>query len=337
MAKKNNTLKTSTLGFLGLLATTAISQPALAQDLDWEIYGSLRLAAETVDADDVKDYSGLRDAYTRIGAKATYVINNDWSLMGQLEAPFDLANMELQNAWDPDEDHRIGKLQLSGPMGTVWYGRGWLAFYNYIQYPTDSFSSFYSGWDTYTSFRKSETFYYSSPRLSGLQFIFASTDDNGSEGDNRNQYVLSYANGGLSLAIGRDDFQNSDDLMIDGASASYTTGPWYVAGQYQKISSDSAVTGGYYSDDNEAISLLVQYAIDDKNTVRGKVANVDNNGDDVFQVGWDHQYKDDLKFFAEYYDEESPAAVTDDKDPEDFSYVGGSVFTVGVRYDFSSK
>ncbi|MEJ2214362.1 MAG: porin, partial [Gammaproteobacteria bacterium] len=316
-----------------LLATSGV----MANDIDWELYGSLRLAGETVDTDGgAKDYSGLRDAYTRIGAKAKYAINDEWTILGQLEAPFDLANMELQNPFDPDEQYRIAKLQVSGPIGTAWYGRGWLPFYNYIQYPTDYFSTFYSGFDTYTSFRKSHTFYYSSPTFSGFQVAFASSDDNGAEDDNRNQYVLSYANGGLTLAIGRDDFQNSNDLIIDGASVSYTTGPWYFSTQYQKISSDDS-TPGYYADDNEGYSVLGQYSIDEKNTVRAKYANFDNNGDDIYQVAWDHQYNDVTKFFVEYYDEETPAAVTDDKDPEVFSYVGGSVFTIGVRYDFSSK
>jgi len=307
--------------------------------LDWELYGSLRLAAETVDADQADDYSGLRDAYTRIGAKATYAINDEWNLMGQLEAPFDLANVELQSPFDPTEDYRIGKLQISGPLGTAWYGRGWMAFYNYIQYPTDYFSSYYSGWDTYTTFRRSETFYYSSPRFSGLQFVFASTDDNGTEDDNRNQYVLSYANGGLSLAIGRDDSQNAANFMIDGASASYTTGPWYVAGQYQKISSDAPTTNAWNSDNNELISVMVQYAIDDKNTIRGKIANVENYGEDMYHIGWDHQYNNDLKVFAEYYSEETTNAINTSKNPNNWTYAnnGGQALTVGVRYDFSTK
>ncbi|MCP3670643.1 MAG: porin [Gammaproteobacteria bacterium] len=298
---------------------------AVSKGLDWEIYGSLRVAGEAVNTDgSTNDYDGLRDAYTRFGAKATYTINDDWSILGQLEVPFDLANMELQSPWDPDEDYRIGKLQVSGPLGTAWYGRGWLAFYNYITYPVDYFSSYYSGWQTYTSFRKSETFYYSSPAISGFKFDFATTDEDDTD---RNQYVISYSNKGLTLAAGRDDY---DGATIDGASASYSTGPWYLSIKYEEQDLEGAP-------DREIIAGLVQYEIDNKNTVRGYLANGEGVGENVFQVGFDHQYNDSTKFFVEYYDEDGAAAVNAETDPKKYNATGGSVFTVGVRYDFGSK
>lgn len=310
---------------LPVLLPLAISTPLQAEEtIDWELYGSLRLAAETVDTDgNNKDYEGLRDAYTRFGIKGTYAINDDWSIMGQLEAPFDLANMELQSPWDATEQHRIGKIQVSGPLGTAWYGRGWLAFYNYITYPVDYFSSYYSGWQTYTAFRRSETFYYGSPRLSGFKLDFATTDVNNND---RNQLVLSYANDGLSLAIGRDDM---DGTTIDGASVSYSTGPWYLALKFE----DQDRTGAA---DRETVAGLVQYSIDEKNTIRGYLADAEGVGEEVFQIGYDHQYNDATKFFAEYYDEEGAAAVNAELDPAKYNAVGGSVFTVGVRYDFST-
>lgn len=298
---------------------------AYAQKIDWELYGSLRIAGEAVKTDgNTKDYEDFRDAYTRFGIKANYAINNEWSILGQVEIPYDLANMEVQSPWDANENYRIGKLQISGPMGTAWYGRGWLAFYNYITYPVDYFSSYYSGWQTYTSFRKSQTFYYGSPAISGLKFDFSSTDV---DFNDRNQYVLSYSNSGLGLAIGRDDFDGS---TIDGASVSYTTGPWYLAVKYEQQERDN-------NPDREIYAGLIQYSIDGKNTIRGYLADGEGVGDDVFQIGFDHQYNDKTKFFAEYYDEDSAAAVNAEKDPENYNAVGGSVFTVGVRYDFSFK
>ena len=301
------------------------SSSVIANDIDWEIYGSLRIAAETVDTDGpTKDYSGLRDAYTRLGAKASYAINDEWSILGQLEAPFDIANMALQSPSDSDEQYRIAKLQVSGPLGTAWYGRGWLAFYNYITYPVDYFSSYYSGWQSYTSFRKSETFYYASPSLAGFKFDYAYVGENDND---RNQYVLSYSNSGLSLAIGRDDY---DGGHIDGASVSYTSGPWYVALNYenQDRSGDT---------DRDSVAGFVQYAIDEKNTIKGYLADGEGVGEQAYQIGFDHQYNDVTKFFAEYYDEDGPSAVNAEKNPEKYNAVGGSVFTVGVRYDFSSS
>ncbi|MGD2117414.1 MAG: porin [Chromatiales bacterium] len=316
-----------------------------AEDIDWELYGSLRLGVEAVDPDNnpgnFGSYTALRDAYSRFGAKATYAINDDWSLMGQLEVPFDLANMEMQSPYDDRDDLRIAKLQLSGPLGTLWYGRGWLAFYNYIAYPLDYFSSYYSGWATFTTFRRQNTFYYATPSFSGFQLALVTTRDNGTASDNRDQYILSYSNSGWNIAIGRDDLNNGG-YAIDGISASYTTGPWYVAAKYEEL--DYNAPSVY--DGDSVSNLLVQYAIDDKNTLRAMVADVGwDYGDEVFHLGWDHQYNDDLKVFAEYYQEETTAAISNKKkssflgspsfnDPADS---GGSVITVGVRYDFSTQ
>ncbi len=308
---------------LSVVAT--VQANATSNRLDWELYGSLRLAGEAVDAArNTDNYDGLRDAYTRFGAKAIYDINDKWSILGQVEVPYDLANKELQSPWDASEDHRIAKLQISSPLGTVWYGRGWLAFYNYITYPVDYFSSYYSGWQTYTSFRKSQTVYYSSPTFAGFKFDYANTDD---DDNDRNQYVLSYSSAGLRLAIARDNY---DGATIDGASVSYTSGPWYLAVKYEEQDREHA-------SDRDTIAGLVQYAIDEKNTLRGYLADGEGVGEEVFQLGFDHQYNDVTKFFVEYYSENGAAAVNADKDPHKYKAVGGSVFTIGVRYDFSTK
>lgn len=304
-----------------------------AADIDWELYASIRLAAEAVDPDLSKSYTGLRDAYTRFGIKANFAINDAWSVSGQLEAPFDLANMQLQSPSDQTEDYRIARLQLSGPIGTVWYGRGWLAFYNYITAPVDYFSSYYSGWQTYTSFRKSETFYYSSPQFAGFKFDFSNS---GEDNNNRKQYVISYNNGGLNLALGRDDLNNATDVVIDGAAVSYSTGPWYAGAKYEIIDSNPA--SGFYTDGREVFALLGQYQLNEKNTLRAYAADADGVGDSVFHLGWDHQYTDKMKVFAEYYNEETAAAISSDKNPEKWVATGGgSVATLGIRYDFSSK
>ena len=296
-----------------------------AGDIDWDLYGSLRLGAEAVDTDGpTKDYTGLRDAYSRFGAKATYAFDDDWSLMGQLEAPFDIANMELQSPWDPNEQYRIAKLQVNGPIGTAWYGRGWLAFYNYITYPVDYFSSYYSGWQTYTAFRKSETFYYGSPTFAGFKFDYSYSDE---DNNDRNQFVVSYSDSGINLAVGRDDY---DGATIDGASASYSTGPWYMSLKYENSDPDAGA-------DQDTVAGYLQYKMDEKNTLKGYLAEAEGVGETVYHLGFDHQYNDATMFFAEYYDEEGAAAVNAEKDPNFYNATGGSVFTVGVRYDFASN
>jgi len=319
----------------GAGALLAVSQPALAIDVD--PYGSLRLAVEAVSPDADPDYEGFRDAYSRVGIKLTENINQDWSLMGQLELPLDLANLDIHSPYDQEDDVRIAKLQVSGPLGTLWYGRGWMAYYNAIAYPVDYFSSYYSGWATLTTFRREKTLYYSSPSFNGFSFSAATTDENGGIDRNRNQYTISYSGNGISLAAGLDDNTGSTDASIWGLSATYTTGPWYIAAKYEELDDNTSS-----SDGKGAKNLLIQYSLDDKNTVRGMIADVDawSYGDTVLHLGWDHHYNDDLKVFVEYYQEESTAAIGTGHD--DFSasgYIrgatsGGSAITAGVRYDF---
>lgn len=138
---------------------------------------------------------------------------------------------------------------------------------------------------------------------------------------------MSYSNAGLGVAIARDDY---DGATIDGASVSYSSGPWYLALKYEELDR-------HHASDRETVAGLVQYAIDEKNTVRGYLADGEGVGEEVFQLGFDHQYNDAIKFFAEYYSENGAAAVNAEKDPDKYRAVGGSVFTVGVRYDFSIR
>jgi len=324
----------------GAGAVLAMSQPVNAMDFD--AYGSLRIGVEAVSPDGsaTDDYTGFRDAYSRVGVKIGQAINDDWKLGAQLELPLDLANFDVHSPYDQEDQVRIAKIQLSGPIGTVWYGRGWMAYYNYIAYPLDYFSSYYSGWATPTTFRRKQTLYYASPSFGGFSFAAGTSNDNGSESKNRNQYVISYADGGLTLAAGLDDNTGDRDDSILGVSATYTVGPWYLAAKYEEMDTDDANDGG------SAKNLLVQYSLDDKNTVRGMLADVDlpawgGYGGTVLHLGWDHQYTDDLKVFVEYYQEESTAAISKSNDSFGTSgYIsgvasGGKVLTTGVRYDFS--
>ena len=102
--------------------------------VDASLYGSLRLGVEAVEPDNEAgnfgSYTDLRDAYSRVGVKVSESFADDWTVMGQLELPLDLANMDIHSPYDDEDDIRIAKIQVSGPMGTLWYGRGWMAFYN---------------------------------------------------------------------------------------------------------------------------------------------------------------------------------------------------------------
>ncbi len=312
----------------------AISYSMPAQALETDLYGSLRIGLEAVNPDNTAvfdNYVGLRDAYTRVGAKVSEEIAEGWTLSGKLELPLDLANLEHNSPNSEGDDVRVMKVQVDGPMGSAWYGKGWLAYYNYIAYPIDYFSSYYSGWATLTTFRRDHTFYYATPSINGFQAAFSTSDDDNMDADRRDQYVLSYAKDGLTLAIGRDD-RNDQGSAHNGISATYTTGPWYIAAKHEEVDG-----GG--SDGVKAKNLLVQYKLSEKDTVRGTIGSIDDSWayvGDTYHVGWDHQYSDDLKVFAEYYSEDITGAMSDEKATSTSSAAsGGQVFTTGIRYDFS--
>lgn len=316
--------------------------PVAATAVEADFYGSLRLHGEYVDADNrpdnFNDYAGLRDAYSRVGLKLSQQLNADWQALFQLELPIDLANMANQDPWDQDEELRVLKIQLSGPYGTLWYGQGWMPYYNQVAYPVDYFSSFYSGYATFTAFRLKDTLSYTSPEIAGFQISAATSRDNGNRGNRRDQFALSYHNQGLRLAVGIDEISGTSDQIILGTAVSYQSGNWYLAAKYEEFSSDIG-GNGWAADGTNAINALVQYSLG-QHAFRAMVANVDNYGESVFHAGWDYQYRDDLKFYVEYYQEEETAAIADNRqttsggsnsDPADS---GGRVLVAGIRYDF---
>lgn len=66
-----------------LFAPTA----ALSEALDIDFYGSLRLQGEAVDPDGASSYTGFRDAFSRIGFRASAPITDRIGLFAQLELP----------------------------------------------------------------------------------------------------------------------------------------------------------------------------------------------------------------------------------------------------------
>jgi len=326
--------------YLVLYFALFLTFPADAFETD--LYGSLRMQAEYVEPDNepdnFDDYASLRDAYSRIGLKVSHSFTPDWSALFQIEVPIDLANKKFRHSWAQDEDIRVFKLKVSGPLGSLSYGRDWTAFYNEVGYPVDYFSSFYSGFTTYTTFRLDDSLYYTSPSFNGIQFSALTSKDNGSRDGNRGQYTVSYTNDTLTLAAGVDDLGGDDSIKILGLATSFNSGPWYLAATYEQFDSD--ISGdGWAADGTDTISTLVQYTTGN-NVLRMLLAKVDNFGEFVFHAGWDIHYNDDMTLFFEYYQEQETAAISDAKqttssarnfDPADS---GGRSLIAGIRYDF---
>ncbi len=329
-----------------------------ASALDFDFYGSIRMQGEYVDPDDNSvedDYFGFRDAYSRIGAKASYD-TGAVTFFGQVESGLDLANFRVQGPYEQNDtgahendqlwDHlRIAKVGISGDFGTLAYGQDWLPYYNAIAYPVDMFSTYYSGFATYTAFRRNNTLAYYSPDWSGLSFSGGYSHEGGNEDssgdlDDRYQLTASYNLGNTTFSAGVDDMGGSADMSIYGLSLMHTMenvgdGSIYIGAKAERISSDIE-TDVYGEDGDTAVNLFASYTVG-KHTFKGMIADVPKYGENLFHAGYDYQLMEDLKLFAEYYYEEETAAITTRRGGAAdtlWAADGGQTVSLGFRYDY---
>jgi len=334
-------MKSRMLSVVALTTVTAFPAVVQGDAIDFDFYASLRLQAEAVGPDGASSYTGLRDAYSRIGFRAQAPISQGVSAFAQLELPLDLANAAVQDPFDNDEDIRIAKVGLNTAFGTFAVGQDWMPYYNAIAYPVDMFSTYYSGFATFTAFRISDSLFYYSPDLNGWSFGASFSDGGGyakadGRSDDRYQITASYTFGDTTLAAGIDDVGGSQNWRFYGLSAMHTMGDLYIGAKIETIDSDQDADG-FGKNGDTALNLYAGYTMG-KNTIKGMVAEVDNYGGTIFHVGVDHAYSNQLTFFAEYYNEQEGAAIptrkATDSAPLDAFGSGGDVFALGARYSF---
>lgn len=319
-----------------------------------ELYGSLRMQLESVkpgNSGPWGSYVGLRDAYTRVGLKAEYRFNDETAVFGQIELPFDTANFRISDPYDQGgagRDHRqrirIAKVGVRTLVGTFTGGQQWMPYYNAVAAPVDRFSSYYSGFATYTAFRIPDTFSYSSPSVYGFTLSGSYTSAAGNRrstsriDDRRIQAVLSYALGDSRLAVGLDDRGDTGlgKDRIYGVSASHQAGPWYFAAKYEVFDTNNYTPGAFSRDGNKAFNLFASYNTGPY-TFKAMYAKVQNYGDNIVHLGVDYQHTKSLKLFAEFYREGSTASIVKKRgglaDLNSASQ-GGRAILVGLRYDF---
>lgn len=324
--------------------------PALvaADPIDFDFYGSLRLQYEYADPEGVSSYDGFRDAYSRIGFNASAPVAEDIDAFAQLEIPLDLANGKVQDPFNAsDEDIRIGKVGLDTQFGTFSYGRDWLPYYNAIAYPVDMFSSFQSGFATFTTFREGNSIIYYSPSLNSFSFGASYSANAGFGGDDRYQLTGSYTLDDTVFSVGLDDANGDQNTRFWGFSLMQTMGDFYIGGKIEYVDSDQD-SNAFGDDGDLAFNVFGSYNMG-PHMFKAMYANVDNYGEDVYHLGYDFQYKSNLMFFAEYYYEEKgtgavPVVKARDSgsDPVGFGPVdadgnpagSNTVFMVGARFDF---
>ncbi|MFC5479691.1 porin [Massilia suwonensis] len=312
-----------------------------------DFYGSLRTQLERVSPgrrDHLGQYTSLRDAYSRVGVKADYPLDATLALTGDIEIPVDSANRRLRDPYDQQERLRIARIGVRSNIGSISYGQQWMPYYNAIAAPVDMFSSYYSGFATYTVFRVARTLAYSTPELEGLGFAaaYAGSSANARStsriDDRRWQATASYARGNARIAAGIDDRGDAGygRNRLYGLSASYQADKLYVALKYERFDTGNRQAGTFSTDGNQAINLFGSYALG-KTTLKLMLAKLESYGDNIVHVGIDHQFSKEYKVFAEFYREGETAALTRrrgglaDADP---GIGGGHAIAAGLRYDF---
>ena len=325
------------------LFSTAVSQGAFAQDLagtsetdlDIELYSSIRLHLSHASVDEAFDggetsYTGLTDAYSRVGAKAGFDFGGT-KISGKLELGLNMAELELGDpSFFDDQDLRIKSVTASGDWGTLVVGKDWLPYYNNIGYPVDYFSTIYAGYTTYAFFRENQIAY-TTPEYQGLTGQLARIERTGG-GPSGWHYVVNYQSKGLTLAIGREDM-DGDVGDTQGASASYTSGAWYLATKYEN------------SDFGDIYNGFIQYSAG-KARYKIGVGLGDQFSGDTYHAGIDYQLYENFKLFAEFYSEERNYAILQDRAETASDYFGadgfgakqnGKVLALGFRHDFSIR
>lgn len=345
----------TTTGFaLGLAGCVAWTETAAQRHHSIDFYGSLRSQVEAVapDRDDRLDsYAGFRDAYSRLGVKVDYPLGSGLALTGQLELPVDAANFRMRDPYDQGDANRphgerirLAQLGLRSRFGTLGYGQQWMPYYNAVAAPVDMFSTYYSGFATYTVFRVAQTLSYSTPEVAGFSLSAGYTGSSGNARSTsridarRRQIAATYTVGNTRLAAGIDERGDAGygRNRLLGLSASHRAGKLYLAAKFERFDTGNRQRGSFSSDGNQAINLFGSYAMD-KTTFKLMLARVENYGDNIVHLGVDHQRSDDFKLFAEYYREGSTAVLTPRRgglDDFDAGFKGGQAIAVGLHYDF---
>lgn len=348
-------MRAATVLYLPLLACGALAAMPVSADEDGlGFYASLRSQAESVHANQpayMDSYNAFRDAYSRVGIKAEHVLAGGMHLFAQVEVPFDSANLTFRDPYDQGgsgrsdgQSLRLGLAGISGDAGKLMLGQQWLPYYNAIAAPVDMFSSYYSGFATYTVFRVADTVAYYSPTMHGFSLAASYSGANGNQRSTsridarRVQFTASYAIDDTLFSAGVDDRGDAGygRNRIYGAALSHQAGPLYVAAKYEVFDTGNQAPGSFSSDGNRAVNLFASYVVG-QNTVKLMLADVERYGGNVLHLGFDHQYNTALKIFAEFYREDETAAVTVKQgglSDYDGRIEGGRVLLIGVRYDF---
>ena len=319
-----------------------------------DLYGSLRTQIEAVSPDrqDRLDaYTSLRDAYSRLGINVEYQLGARLALTGQLELAADSANLRLRDPYDQGDASRprgqpirVARIRLQGGFGSLTYGQQWMPYYNAIAAPVDRFSSYYSGYATYTVFRVARTLAFSTPEHKDVILAAAYAGSGGnmrstSRIDARRwQASATYAIGNTRIAAAIDDRGDAGygRNRLYGLALSHQADKLYLAVKYEIFDTGNRQPGAFSTDGNRSINVFGSYARG-RNTVKLMLAKVEHYGGRIVHLGIDHHLSEEHRIFAEYYHEADSAALTKPRGglrDVDARLGGGHAVAFCFRYDF---
>jgi predicted porin len=242
--------------------------------------------------------AGWQDSYSRAGIKFSEDIGNI-AVSAKFEYSIDpTGEVDFENT---ETQRRIGVIKASGDFGTIGYGKDFQPFYNAVVWGTgsDRFLGYNTGWQARFIPRVSDTFYYTTPDLDGLQIATAfSADDAGTyaEADrpNNKEIAATYViNDNFTTALAWSDGDTARQKRT-GAGIKYTRENWLATLNFQES-----------DDGNEYINAYTSYSIDDTNTVHFHLSEDNGNNTNPFTLGYKYKYDGDLTLFAEYYDDDA--------------------------------
>ena len=300
------------------------------------LYGSLRFHTTLTHVDEATQGQaetelGLSDAYSRVGARLDFGLG-DTDISIKSELGVNLADLELGDpAFFDDEDFRVYSVNASGDWGALTVGKDWLSYYNTVGYPVDYFSSIYAGYSTYAFFRE-RMVRYTTPNFGGLTGSVARIQRTGG-GPKGWHSAVSYSKNGLTLGAALEDMDGSISDMW-GASASYTSGPWYVAAKVEDQTGRGMIYNGFIQHQRGAWATKIGMGLGDQFS------------GNTFHAGVDYKLNDKWKFFAEAYSESENYAILFEGAETASDYLGaggfgarqnGKALLVGARLDISSR
>ncbi len=310
------------------------------QAFEVSAYANLNIHAEYVKPDketaQVKKYTGWRDAYSQIGINFEHEHNDNHKVRFHLFTPVDLANLEFQDAWNHGADTPQYEIYWTTPYGELQAGYLYLPYYNAVASVIDRFSSYYTGFATYSAFRTKESLVYVSPAYSGFNLGTSVSVNQGLDGDDLLNLTLNWKNDKTSVSLGLQDQQGLLNTRLWGISASHQPTDALFIGIKTEVF-DTGSIGGYGGDGDRSTAAFVSYDCG-KQTFKAMLADTENYGEVSYTLGWDYHYNETIKFFVEYYAEEETSAITAERagsEVYDTVASGGSALAAGVSLNYS--